>query len=245
MSDEEDNQISEEKEIKLYHNTYKVVIKIKKKYDDIKQSIKDSLYLTEEDYNNLQINFLDADGDENILEEDTFEDAYNAKEWVTSKKVGTTPGKQEQNNNTVSKEEIKKMKNNIYNKCAKIIEKKIKETNDKWKKKFEELNNKFQDELKKRETLNKKTLEEIIDKMSNEAKDMVENRVNDYNNNIKELLKSKLEQSKIDLNNEKKNITQALDEITNTQKEIKEKVDGSKITFSKVMDLSAANINNK
>ena len=43
----------------------------------------------------------------------------------------------------------------------------------------------------------------------------------------------------------KKNITQALDEITNTQKEIKEKVDGSKITFSKVMDLSAANINNK
>ena len=40
--------------------------------------------------------------------------------------------------------------------------------------------------------------------MSNEAKDMVENRVNDYNNNIKELLKSKLEQSKIDLNNEKK-----------------------------------------
>ena len=137
------------------------------------------------------------------------------------------------------------MKNNIYNKCAKIIEKKIKETNDKWKKKFEELNNKFQDELKKRETLNKKTLEEIIDKMSNEAKDMVENRVNDYNNNIKELLKSKLEQSKIDLNNEKKNITQALDEITNTQKEIKEKVEGSKITFSKVMDLSAANINNK
>ena len=159
MSDEEDNQISEEKEIKLYHNTYKVVIKIKKKYDDIKQSIKDSLYLTEEDYNNLQINFLDADGDENILEEDTFEDAYNAEEWVTSKKVGTTPGKQEQNNNTVSKEEIKKMKNNIYNKCAKIIEKKIKETNDKWKQKFEELNNKFQDELKKRETLNKKTLE--------------------------------------------------------------------------------------
>ena len=102
-----------------------------------------------------------------------------------------------------------------------------------------------QDELKKRETLNKQTLEEIIDKMSNEAKDMVENRVNDYNNNIKELLKSKLEQSKIDLNNEKKNITQALDEITNTQKEIKEKVDGSKITFSKVMELSAANINNK
>ena len=36
------------------------------------------------------------------------------------------------------------------------------------------------------------------------AKDMVENRVNDYNNNIKELFKSKLEQSKIDLNNEKK-----------------------------------------
>ena len=30
MSDEEDNQISEEKEIKLLHNTYKVVIKIKK-----------------------------------------------------------------------------------------------------------------------------------------------------------------------------------------------------------------------
>ena len=62
MSDEEDNQISEEKEIRLWHNKYKVFIK--KKYDDIKQSIKDSLYLTEDDFNDLTINFLDADGDE-------------------------------------------------------------------------------------------------------------------------------------------------------------------------------------
>ena len=80
---------------------------------------------------------------------------------ISSKNISVSEVLEEINNNTVSKEEIKKMKNNIYNKCAKIIEKKIKETNDKWKKKFEELNNKFQDELKKRETLNKKTLEEI------------------------------------------------------------------------------------
>ena len=124
MSDEEDNQISEEKEIRLWHNKYKVFIK--KKYDDIKQSIKDSLYLTEDDFNDLTINFLDAYGDEDILEKDTFEDAYNAEEWVTSKKVGTTPGKQEHNNNTVSKEEIKKIQNNIINKCAKMTIKKLK-----------------------------------------------------------------------------------------------------------------------
>ena len=121
MSDEEDNQISEEKEIRLWHNKYKVIIK--KKYDDIKQSIKDSLYLTEDDFNDLTINFLDVYGDEDILEEDTFEDAYNAEEWVTSKKVGTTPGKQEHNNN---KEEIKKIQNNIINKCAKMTKKKLK-----------------------------------------------------------------------------------------------------------------------
>ena len=121
MSDEEDNQISEEKEIRLWHNKYKVIIK--KKYEDIKQSIKDSLYLTEDDFNDLTINFLDAYGDEDILEEDTFEDAYNAEEWVTSKKVGTTPGKQEHNNN---KEEIKKIQNNIINKCAKMTKKKLK-----------------------------------------------------------------------------------------------------------------------
>ena len=59
-------------------------------------------------------------------------------------------------------EKMKKEKETIKHDCVEIITKTIKETNENWKKRLDEIKNKFKNEWNRRETLNKKNIETII-----------------------------------------------------------------------------------
>ena len=72
-----------EKEITLSHNGYdSIKLKIKKDYEEAKKAIKEKLYFQDKDLNKYILSYLDDDGDENNIDEDEFESAFQSSEWV-------------------------------------------------------------------------------------------------------------------------------------------------------------------
>ena len=75
-------------------------VKIKENYDKAIESIKEALYLTQDEMDKLTINFKDPEGDENMLEESNFDDAFESDVWTTSK--NTIDDNNKQNNNEIN-----------------------------------------------------------------------------------------------------------------------------------------------
>ena len=120
---------SDKKEITLKHNKFEIPITIENDYDKSFEIIRKALYLTHDDLKKLKFYFLDNDGDSNRLTEDTFEDAYESNTWETERKKDIKPKP------TQDPEEMNKMIDKTRKECSEIMNKKIKEINDKWKKK--------------------------------------------------------------------------------------------------------------
>ena len=191
----------EEKEITLHHNdNYKITVKIKNDYQYILNAVKEALYYSDDEMENITINFVDEDGCDNILDPDNIEEAFEAKEWTTSKKDSPIPSQIPINNEEIEKlkTEISQLKAQIRNSNA--IQESIKKCNDKYKLQLEQLKNKFIEELKQRETLNKKNIEQIEKDLIDCAQNMIRSKVEKYNNDVKNDLNSKIKQSKDNLN---------------------------------------------
>jgi len=232
----------EEKQITLNHNGYNIPIKIKNDYDNIKEAVKKALYYTDEEFDKININFLDADECENMLDEDNCDDAYNADEWTTSKKDSPDPGL------IHDEEEIKKLKEEIERLKAKIknsnsLQDAVKKCNEKYKSQLEELKTKFINELKQREALNKNNIEEITKNLTEYAQNTIKTKVEGYNNNIQNILNSKIESSKANLKKDNEDINKALKDINNNKDEIKKQIDESNTNFSKIIEISKINVN--
>ena len=69
-------------------------------------------------------------------------------------------------------------------------------------------------------------------------------KVENYNSNIEGILKSKIEESMVNLTKDKNNFIENQKLIKNTEKEIREIVNESQINFTEIMKYSQANINN-
>ena len=105
------------------------------------------------------------------------------------------------------------------------------------------MKNKFINELKQRETLNKNNIEQITKSLSEYAQSVVKSKVEGYNNNIQNALNSKIEQSQISLKSGINDISQALNDINNIKEEIKKQIDESNKNFSQIIEISKININ--
>ena len=147
----------EEKEITLHHNdNYKITVKIKNDYQYILNAVKEALYYSDDEMENITINFVDEDGCDNMLDEDNVELAFEAQDWTTSKKDTPIPKSAPTSNEEVEKlkAEISQLKSQLKN--SNSLKETFKKCNEKYKVQLEQLKNKFIEELKQRETLNKK-----------------------------------------------------------------------------------------
>ena len=98
-------------------------------YDKSMEIIRKSLYLTHDDLKKLKFYFYDNEGDSNHLTEDSFDDALESNTWEARRK------KEQKPKPTQDPEEMNKMIDKTRKDCSDIMNKKIKEINDKWKKK--------------------------------------------------------------------------------------------------------------
>ena len=232
----------EEKQITLHHNGYNISIKIRNDYDNIKDAVKRALYYTDAELEKININFLDDDECENILDEDNCDDAFNAKEWTTSKKDSDEPGP------IHDEEEIKKLKEEIDKLKAKLknsnsLQDAVKKCNEKYKVQLEQLKNKFINELKQREALNKNNIEEITKNLTEYAQNTIKTKVEGYNNNIQNVLNTKIEASKTKLTQDNQDINNILKDINNNKDDIKKQIGESNTNFSKIIEISQINVN--
>ena len=131
-----------------------------------------------------------------------------------------------------------KLKGETNEKSNEVINIKIKEINEKWKCKFEELKNKFIDELKKRENINQKYMEEFICKISNISQEIINKKIIDYKNNIDDIFKTKIESSINEFMAKKKYLNETIDDIKNTRSEIKNIIDKTKNLFAEIISSS-------
>jgi len=237
MSDEE------EKEIILRHNDkYFVKVKIKNDYEAIINAVKEALYYSDDEIKNLVINFIDDEECENTLDEDNIEEAFEAKEWITRRKDSPGP-KPTQDGGDVEKlkREISQLKSQIRNNSS-ALQEAIQKCNENYKKQLEQLKNKFVEELKQRENLNKTNLEQIQEELTECAKSMIKSKVEESNIKIKEELNSKIEKNKTNLNNGIEEISSILKTIDDNKKEISKQIIESNENFTKIYELSQVNI---
>ena len=238
----------ETKTITLKYNGFKdIKVEIPNNYDKALEALRQKLYLTKEEIESFAISFQDSGGDENFLDEDTIEDAFNSEAWdITKESSGPMP---DQDKKDKKEEDVKKIQEQTTETCIKYMNDKIKELNEKWKQKMKELKTqltkKFKEELDKREKVNKENIEAIMSKLSKDAKEYVEKQVNSYNSNISTILQSQIDDGKDKLNKEKETIVNDGNELQNINKEIKTAVEESKNKFTEIMELSKANIEQK
>ena len=237
MSDEK------EKEIILRHNDkYIVKVKIKNDYDAIINAVKEALYYSDEEIKNLVISFIDDEDCENTLDDDNIEEAFEAKEWITRRKDSPGP-KPTQDGGDVEKlkREISQLKSQIRNNSSALKEA-IQKCNENYKQQLEQLKNKFVEELKLRENLNKENLEQIQKELNECAKSMIKSKVEESNIKIKEELNSKIETNKTNLNKGIDEISLILKNIDENKKEISKQISESNVNFSQIYELSKVNI---
>ena len=151
---------------------------------------------------------------------------------------------------TFSKEKrkyVENIKNFEFELLKTLVEKNMKETfkkcNEKYKVQLEQLKNKFIEELKQRETLNKKNIEQIEKDLIDCAQNMIRSKVEEYNNNVKNDLNSKIEQSKLNLNKGIEEIKSVLNDINTNKDEIKKQIGESNTNFSQIFEMSKINDN--
>ena len=73
-----------EKEINLKYNGKVIQVRIQNNYLQTLKSIKLALKLTDDEMNKLTISFIDEEGDENMLDEENFEQAFNFDNWIAN-----------------------------------------------------------------------------------------------------------------------------------------------------------------
>ena len=115
---------SKEKKITLKYNDYEIDLKIKNNYEEARNTIKKKLYFQDKDLAKLELYYIDDDNDENNIDIDTFEEAFNSSVWAI-RRFDENPQpvpQSEPQKKTVDKEEIgKKVK-----KAQEDINKKLK-----------------------------------------------------------------------------------------------------------------------
>ena len=262
-----------EKEITLSHNGYdSIKLKIKKDYEEAKKAIKEKLYFQDKDLNKYILSYLDDDGDENNIDEDEFESAFQSSEWVLKPideeevddpekdkekiKAELEEFKKKVNKNVKNKqkeinEKVQKIKEDLISKFAKISKEKIDENN----RKYEEKIKKLEEIIKSLKEKNKKILEDvkkeyeesivnILDAAGDFAGKKIEDQLESYNNQFNEALTSKITESTIQMSTINNTIKNNIGELTNDQGKMKDVMDDIKGKFNELYKkVSYKNVN--
>ena len=224
----------EEKEITLYHNEYEIKLKIKKDFEETKKAIKEKLYFQDKDLEKFELFYIDDDDDENVIDEDNFEDAFNSSKWklqsleeennkdtnddkpkIDLEEVKGKIQKKVKDKQKEINEKVQKIKEELVSKFTKIVNNKITENNRKYEEKIHNLE-KIIKTLKEK---NKAIIEDIekehassikssLEQLANYAESRIQEQLEQYNSEFVDALDSKITESTMklkDVNNEVKN----------------------------------------
>ena len=89
-----------EKTILLLHNEFKIEVEIPNNYNEVNEVVRKALFLKPEEMAKLTLMYKDEEGDNNPLDEDSFEDAFKAKEWCTR------PNQDDDDDNEIKEKDI-------------------------------------------------------------------------------------------------------------------------------------------
>jgi len=257
---------SEEKKITLRHNEYEITIKIKNDYEESRNALKKAIYFQDKDLEKFELFYIDEEEDENIIEEDNFEEAFNSSIWGLRPIDDNTQPPEPQ----VDLKEIKKQVKNKVNKAQKDINKKIEQIKEDLKQKFMKIANekitannlKYEEKIKKYEEIikslkekNKIILEQVekeheasVQKILNDVSEYTEKKVEEeleqYNNEFSENLNSIIQESTLKIEKSNQEVKKNTEEIFSFTDKIKQSMDGSRMTMSEIFNKSQA-VNNQ
>jgi F0F1-type ATP synthase membrane subunit b/b' len=138
-------------------------------------------------------------------------------------------------------EKMKKEKETIKHDCVEIITKTIKETNENWKKRLDEIKNKFKNEWNRRETLNKKNIETIIGNISIYFEEIIETKIENYNKEIKDIFGKQINNNIIELNKRNEELKNLIDNFRLIHELIKKDIEGNFEAFKSILDIYGLN----
>ena len=138
-------------------------------------------------------------------------------------------------------EKMKKEKETIKHDCVEIITKTIKETNENWKKRLDEIKNKFKNEWNRRETLNKKNIETIIGNISIYFEEIIETKIENYNKEIKDIFGKQINNNIIELNKRNEELKNLIDKFRLIHELIKKDIEGNFEAFKSILDIYGLN----
>ena len=254
----------EEKEITLYHNEYEIKLKIKKDFEETKKAIKEKLYFQDKDLNKFELFYLDEDEDENNIEEDTFEDAFNSNKWGLRSNEVDNINPEENDKLKIDLEDVKEKIKNKVNKTQKEINEKVKAIKDELISKFTKLaNNKISENNKKYEKKiqnlekiikslkdkNKTIIEEIekehessiktsLEQLTNYAESKIQEQMEQYNNEFVDTLDSKITDSTVKLKEVNNEVKNKINELNEDQEKMKNTMDTIKNNVSEIFNKS-------
>ena len=257
---------SEEKKITLKHNGYEITLKIKNDYEESKNALKKAIYFQYKDLEKFELIYIDEEEDENVIDEDNFEEAFNSSVWELRPTDENPQPKEPQ----VDLKEIKKQVKNKVNKAQKDINKKIEQIKEDLKQKFMKIANekitannlKYEEKIKKYEEIikslkekNKLILEQVekeheasVQKILNEVSEYTEKKVEDeldqYNNEFNDNLNSIIQESTLKIEASNQEVKKNTEEIISFTDKIKQSMEGSRIIMSDIFNKSQANQNN-
>ena len=254
---------SEEKQITLKHNGYEISLKIKNDYEETKKLLKEKIYFQDKDLEKFELFYIDDEEDENIIDEDNFEEAFESSTWglrpiddnnqpaVNLEEIKTKVNDKVKKTQKEVNEKIEKIKEELKQKFIKIANEKITTNNLKYEakiKKYEEIIKSLKEKnkliLKQVEDAHEESVKKIIDEISEYTEKKVENELDQYNNEFSDNLKSIISESTLNIENTNKEVKKITDDLISIKEKMKDAMDGSRLIISDIFNKSQL-MNNK
>lgn len=186
--------------------------KIKKfnKYKEFEDFILDHFYISPEDKPNLEINYLDEDGDTNYLfngeESEELEEKYQDSLSCSQPKYLIKLNEEENeeavdindSTNSIVKQkekvltQINDYKNKLIELCSNNIQKKLKEKDEELEKEIIDIEKYYQENLDKFKEVIKKNTENVFSKIKDVFKEALDNNIKEYDTKVNEEIKNEI-----------------------------------------------------
>ena len=246
--------MSTTKEIILKYNDYEIPIKISKDLEQCKEEIKKKLYLKDLNSNKWSLFYYDEDEYENDIDEDSIEEAFEAKIWgltheekedddqtkkVNSEEINKKIKKKVDSEQKALDEKVNKIKQEITEKLTKAFNERI----SKYEKIIEQLKNankslkeknkKIVEEMTK---LHESSIQEILKNVQSYSQAKIASELDNYNEMFNSELSSTIQQNKDMVEKQNTAIREILKTINQYNSNLQNSLQASKVNCRNIFN---------
>jgi len=240
--------MSEKKEMNIEYNNIKTKISLPGKFSEFKELCIKTFYISELRSQKMNLYYLDEDGDQVPLDENSYEDARNAEFWklVIDDKKGKNPknsgDSQKKKQGFIAQKEklireAKLYKEKLFGECSRIIEDKIKQKNETHKIDIQKIKDEYAKKLKEFKNLIDNQVKELLGKISESTMKIYMEKSQYIDNKVIEDMSKKLGEFEDNKKDFDVNMGEMGDNINNTNQDVKE----CKEIFKDIVNQSKSN----